>query len=822
MWRRISDYISGERGGPGLSFDAAPAPAIHDRGRGQSIRYVSDVRADDSGALPDLPNCRWLLFEYADRQFQCPLFVQQRLRRPHSVTARRRPLVWRMDYGRSARIWFQRTGAQQQHLSYGQWRRVDDFLQVAFGCWPETGETGQAASSVGCQGGWLNGRWSDDFYRVFTPLRPDRSGNAPGSVDVQNFNDLVMLDIPPLNMPAPAPFELVHDFDIAEVLTALDVPTVGTAPVGPAFRSSDGRRALIPRRLAAEKGESGLSRWLFLYVDHEILVPEFLVQGPFDMSSMPYTWRVKTEYPPSGLADFRVRDGVDPRKFPLIKYSTLRGMFQNTEIPPAVDQRLQEAVIDSFSALGEATEIPILREESGFVEQRALPRIARISYPVRIFKKASIDTLTMTLFSDLESESGRKASFEASIFDDTPPDFVARRGRAIREVGCWRIDMDAATVLNTLTGQQMKHLGSASEHLAGRQTGAMDNPDDWMVFEYSDGGFRYELCVKAICEIKNAILAPEWHVDLNVSAALRAKHAASTFDVMSFETWCRIKEFVFDVFTVWPETGRTGCEPAHVRICGGWLHGKWHARLRYQSDLNLWDADAGQPGRQKGISAGWFDAVPLEGEGAAADERTHRWTFVQGPETSVETDLQLQGILTNETMTPSASALQSGQATKVSYLVRDDGLASTFPAKLDHKRPHHSGPGFDAAYADEDVVGHISCQSGFVRWEFTLGHIYKLRSRTDGSKSRNDIVLWRRLVQNLSEAYLSWPAEWQPTILEDESRREEVGAQGEQPSPRPSQSIQVGHFRSDRICIKGSYLAGRFRTIAELRIWLED
>jgi len=816
MWSRISDYISGEWDGPGISFVAAPAPAVHDRGRGQSIRYVSDVRADDTGTLPDLPNCRWLQFEYEDRQFQCPLFVQQRLRNSQGNNSGRRSLVWRIDYGRSARIWFRRTGAEQRHLTYGQWRRVDDFAQIAFGYWPETRETGQVASLIGLQGGWLNGRWTDDFYRMFAPRRLDHSSD----VDVQNFNDLVMLDVPPLNMPAPAPFELVHAFDIAGVLTALGVPMSGTAPIGSAFRSSDGQRVLIPRRLVHKDDVTGLLSWLFLYFDREILVPKFLVLGPVTKSEMPYTWRIRYDGPQLGEAEFEVRDGVDPGKFPLIKYSMMRGMFHHTGFPPAVGQKVQEAVIDGFSALSEATDIPILYEATGIVEQHALPRIAKISYPVRIFKKTSFDTITMTFMSELGPQSSSGASFEASVFDDTLPDFAAERGGAIREVGCWQIDMDAAAVLNTLTGQQIKYLGSASEHLAERQTGAMDTLHDWMVFEYSDGGFRYKLFVKTISEIENAILAPEWHVDLNVSAELHAESADGTFDIMSFETWCRIKEFVFDAFSIWPETGPTGCEPAYIRICGGWLHGKWHARLRYQSDKNLWDA--GMPESWKRLSAGWLDAVPPKGDGAAAGVRTHRWAFVQGPETSVETDLQLEDMLAGDIKTPPANALQSSSATNVSYLVRDDGSASTFPARLDAKRNHHSGPGFEAAYADESVVGHISCHSGSVRWEFTLMHMYKLKSRTDGSKPQYDIRLWRRLVQNLSEAYLSWPAEWQPTILKDQSRREEVGAYGEQDPPPPSQSIQAGHFRSDRICIKGGYLAGKFRSNAKLQIWLKE
>src|ERR1700759_583644 len=86
-------------------------PAINHETTGQLVRFVGHPKLDDFG-LTQSQNRIWMVFEYCDREVQLPILVEWR-NVPSEV--RGRPLVWCVDYVRSAALWRRKIGLSADH-----------------------------------------------------------------------------------------------------------------------------------------------------------------------------------------------------------------------------------------------------------------------------------------------------------------------------------------------------------------------------------------------------------------------------------------------------------------------------------------------------------------------------------------------------------------------------------------------------------------------------------------------------------------------------------------------------------------------------------
>ena len=177
-------------------FDAGQEQIIHAT-TGQLLRFVG--HANSGPGLTESGNRIWMSFEYRDRDIRFPLVIEWRNVPSTASTVGGRPLVWRVDYIRSAGLWRIETNAQQAFPPYGLWRRVDDFLTDALACWPAHPKTGAKPGRIAFNGGWLNGSWTSAFYRSV-------HGSTPLVQSTEAFQSAA---IEPLTAKPPEPWRLL-------------------------------------------------------------------------------------------------------------------------------------------------------------------------------------------------------------------------------------------------------------------------------------------------------------------------------------------------------------------------------------------------------------------------------------------------------------------------------------------------------------------------------------------------------------------------------------------------------------------------------------
>jgi hypothetical protein len=182
-------------------------PALVHRLTGQRIRFMGRTENDAALGIFATENQYWMRFEYRDPEVTYPLLVQWR----NIPSKNGRPIVWRLDHLRSAALWRREGGADAPNPGYGLWRRVDDCVLDALGCWPKEFPFLRLPRKIVCEGGWLNGAWSSSFYRhVWHHAPPSpamramhaRLGLPPPSKEALHQPLIFALDAPP-----PAPWQ---------------------------------------------------------------------------------------------------------------------------------------------------------------------------------------------------------------------------------------------------------------------------------------------------------------------------------------------------------------------------------------------------------------------------------------------------------------------------------------------------------------------------------------------------------------------------------------------------------------------------------------
>lgn len=148
-------------------------PILIHRASGEQVAYIGEM--DEPG---------WHRFEYRHRGGLYPLAVEtKRVWWPNPRAGQRTGprgeerepdelclFIWRVDHPRSADLWRQTQNSGQdsdQPPPYWLWRRVDTAIIDAALLWPKKYPSGlKAADEVAIEGGWLNGRWRESFFRL--------------------------------------------------------------------------------------------------------------------------------------------------------------------------------------------------------------------------------------------------------------------------------------------------------------------------------------------------------------------------------------------------------------------------------------------------------------------------------------------------------------------------------------------------------------------------------------------------------------------------------------------------------------------------------
>jgi hypothetical protein len=270
------------------------ASAMHHLVTGQSVRLVGGAPPEPTVPFTNSQNRIWLRFDYQDRETTYPLLVEWR-----NVPGHGRPLTWRVDHERSARLWRLVRNADAEYPPYGLWRRVDDCIINAFSCWPSAPTTGRYPTGLALNAGWLNGKWTTSFYRATWSFGPAR---MPAALDA---DAPILL---PIDAPAPLPWvfsaaQAIDEASLPDPRSWQDEPEGIAAHVHefaravPHLMTEDGSRLLLglPRAVindpAAEQ-RPPIYRARLLYTDRDVVTDGLMADIGKTSGPNPLKWTI--------------------------------------------------------------------------------------------------------------------------------------------------------------------------------------------------------------------------------------------------------------------------------------------------------------------------------------------------------------------------------------------------------------------------------------------------------------------------------------------------------------------------------------------------
>jgi hypothetical protein len=798
-------------------FDAESSAVIHET-TGQVVRLVGRLNPDEF-SLTESENRIWMRFEYQDREARFPILIEWR-NVPSKV--RGRPLVWRVDYVRSAALWRRETGISSTHPPYGLWRRVDDCLTDALASWPAHPKTGAKPKYIGLNGGWLNGAWASELYRCVwcsTLLR----------TSTETFQNP---SVPPLAGDAPSPWVLAAPSDSAPECdpSTWNVPRdeawseVLSAMRRQHYLTTEDRSRLLVALPKAEIGFSLKRISRFLYIDRDI-VTDALHMGIYDFrnSELPKWTAVLAKNTPFGLFD-RSTGASIPWATSTTKMPT-GSVVHVDHAPYAVTRKLAHATVDAW----------LSHPETAWVSSTASEPADEVS-----------STPSMVFISDWElGGSAMPSKLEAGksleeplngpsnqlryIFDEY--DGIVRSSSAFQTEGYWRFDPSTQSLYNSTSSQRVRFLGTMPHD---RNTASTQGVSKIFRLQYEDDGNRYPIAVLSKVTSSGGTLQCVWFIDHDQSLLLW-QQLQNSHALPAFGLWQRVNECVVDALLCWPEIEATGPKPISVVSMAGWCNGGWSSHLRRRS----------QRGSDHGFAKG---AAPLPPSLSDVTAQSFRWTFVDSPRAVRGATLaNVQQVGPGQLYLPPNEPLTGFEA-DVPYLIQSDGQAVMFPAGL--KSSLHRGedymPGAFFCYADTEVFLHMN-GDGFSgwgnlasNWKFNLGNPFHigLRDRfgaTDPagmfggpfirqqSKHGSGLIIpspavSQRITTALIDGWLTWAGS-PNRLLDDPTQLEKLrGPRGSVPAPEKS-GIDLG--RKSQVRVEGGYLGGRFNTMHSTTAWMQ-
>jgi hypothetical protein len=803
-------------------FDTDKTQIIHAT-TGQVLRSLGHPNSRPD--LTESGNRIWMSFEYRDCDMRFPLVIEWR-NVPSAVAGR--PLVWRVDYIRSATLWRTATNSQQAFPPYGVWRRIDDFLTDALACWPAHPLTGAKPGRIALNGGWLNGSWSSAFYRSVwgsTPLRTSTDAFQSAAMEPLTSKPPTPWRLLPPGLPESLPWRVGESDRWSEARAAMERASyLGT---------DDGSRLLValPKAGNVRWSLKGLSR--LFYADETILTDVISVGiGDARRQELPH-WSVTFQCDaPLGLFDRTRLERIVPLPF---ETTLPGGFFSRTEHTPYAAQRqLAHACVDAWLSQSdpcwsydgpERIEVLSVPAAMAFIDWK----LAGAVVPSRLEALASLDP-----------QVGGKPNPLSFMFDEEN-DGIERGASSFFTMGFWRFDPPTRSLVNVLSGQSLRLRERLNQADTGNQPAAR-GASIWR-FQYEDSEFSYPLVVSSQFIGARGNLQFAWVVDHEQSKALWQQERGH--DVPPFGLWERVNECATDALLCWPELEDTGPRPARIVSSAGWFNGNWSTVIRRQRER--WPGD-------------WFFAheVPKEPFLQDVNAPAHIWRFTDAPRAVPASLAHVQQLERHRLYLPAEAAL-TGFETEMPNLRRDDDRAVMFPAGLRSGlyRGEDYDPGAFFIYADEDMFFYLhgSEFGGLAglrsKWTFELGKPFRigLRHPDQFDASQSDGVpaayFWRkttpekeslirflpdvsgaipspaitqRVATALIDGWLAWTGA-SKRLLDDPERLRELGKTAQVP-PLERSGIDLG--RKSRVRVEGAYVGGRFNTRASTTAWLEN
>jgi hypothetical protein len=797
-------------------FDTDQAAIIHAT-TGQLLRCLG--HPDSGHGLTESGNRIWMLFEYRDRDIRVPLLVEWR---NVPSTAGGRPLVWRVDYIRSAMLWRAETNSQQAFPPYGMWRRVDDFLTDALACWPTHAQTGAKPGRIAFNGGWLNGSWTGAFYRsVWATTQLNQTTEPFQSATVE-----------PLTASPPVPWRLLlPGLPESPPWRAGEANLWSEVRAIMAVRSylgvDDGSRLLValPKAASVRWNLKGLSR---LFYADDTIITDIAHVGISDHRSQELpNWSVSLDTEsrdaPLGLFDRARIEKIAP----LASNSVLpRGTLSRAQYTPyAVQRRLAHACVDAW--LSQSDRSWSYAEGPDRLDALAVPAaMVFVSWTLA----GSVVPSRIEALASLEPQLGGKPNPLSFMFDEEN-DGIERGSSSFFTTGFWRFDPATRTLVNVRSGQRLRLQEQINQEETGNRPAARGGRI--RRFQYEDSKLSYPLVVFSRVGADRGSLPVVWVVDHERSKTLWQQERGR--DVPPpFGLWQRVNECATDALLCWPEIEETGPRPYGIISAAGWFNGSWSTAIRRQ--------------RQRGLDHCFFEReAPEEPFLIDVNAPAQVWRFVDASRAVPNASLgHVQELQPHRLYLPAAAAL-TGFETEIPHLRREDGRAVMFPAgvRSDLHRSEDYDPRPFFLYADQDMFFYVRGNVRF-NWTFNLGEPFRigLRHLDRFDTSQPDGVpasyFWRKklpenLIKFLPEASWAVPSPgvaqritsalidgwlaWTGTskrVLDDPQRLKEFG--GSAP-PLERSGIDLG--RKSQIRVEGAYVGGRFNTSAPTIAWLE-
>jgi hypothetical protein len=660
-------------------FDSERIVMIHTL-TGQSVRYIGPAVSEPHAAFTNSGNRIWLRFEYEDRETRYPLLVEWR-----NVPGHGRPLVWRVDHDRSARLWRHANNTDAAHPGYGLWRRVDDGVIDAFSCWPSHPTVGRHPAHVVLNAGWLNGAWTAKLYRASRCAEPPQWPD--GSLD---------LDVPvisPIDAPAPAPWmqcapgEINNSDFLNPGLWEID-PSQMARSVEPWIRAlrhmmtADGARFLVglPRREGVDpEVQQRLpiykARWL--YADND-LVTDSLVASIGKAGPEPFVWGIRQM---AGLnIGLRSRSDGLPISNIRTMTSTPAGEFHGSHPPNWVTQRLGHSLIDAcLSNPGVGVDL-CAKSDEALTVFGADPLIlsVRASRGGPMHATTSLHEYDEHLHSPLTTH-----------FFDEERDGIVRASTPVTTIGYWSYDPETKRLINRKSDQRLTFVGNYPLNGAETNRPPRSGGQSWR-FVYRDSDIEYPLLVWSEVLQRSGGLYYRWHIDHVASADLWRDQYGGV-STPAYGLWRRVDSCALDALLCWPEIETTGPVPEGTESYGGWSNGQWSNRL-------LRSSSRGEK----------FGFEPPDGQAEtpfieALDAEARAWTFVDAIDGAGQADLaNIQEIAPGQYFLPHDDPL-TGFEHRMPHLLRSDGKAVIFPAGCRGQRMRHDSSDTWFLYADEEV-----------------------------------------------------------------------------------------------------------------------
>ncbi|HLG84697.1 MAG TPA: hypothetical protein VKY22_27140 [Bradyrhizobium sp.] len=809
-------------------FDADQVQIIHAT-TGQVLRSLG--HPNSGHGLTESGNRIWMSFEYRDRDIRVPLLIEWR-NIPSAVGGR--PLVWRVDYIRSAMLWRADTNSQPAFPPYGVWRRVDDFLTDALACWPAHAQTGAKPGRIAFNGGWLNGSWTSTFYRCVwasTPLRESTDAFQGATLELLTTDPPAPWRPLPPGRPENPPWRAGETDLWSEVQTAISSRSyLGVA---------NGSRLLValPKALSVRLNLKGLSR--LFYADETILTDNIHVGlWDFRRDELP-GWSVSFDTEcrdaPCGLFDRTKMENIAP----LASNSVLPGgkISSARYTPYAVQRRLAQACVDAW--LSQSDRSWSCAETPDRPEVISVPAaMASISWTLA----GSVMPSKLEALASLEPKLGGKPNPLSFMFDEEN-DGIERGSSSFFTAGFWRFDPPSRGLVNVLSGQRLVLRERINQVETGNQPAAKGGRI-WR-FQYEDSECSYPLVVISRLAAQHVLGAGDltlvWEVDHERSKALWQKESGR--QLPPFGLWQRVNECATDALLCWPELEETGPQPNQVISSAGWFNGNWSRAIRRQRDRGLNHCFAEREGPEEPF---------LQDVNAPAQA----WRFVDAPRAVAAASLsQVQQCEPHRLYLPADAALAGFEA-DIPNLRRADGRAVMFPAGL--RSNLHRGEDYDPGafflYADEDVffcvrgsefAGWRGLRSNwkFELWEpFRIGlrHLDRFdASQPDGvpaayfwrKKTPRNLIKFlpeasgaipspavtQRVTAALIDGWLAWPGT-SKRLLDDPEHLQKLGERARVP-PLERSGIDLG--QKSQVRVEGAYIGGRFNTRAATTAWIE-